>query len=329
MDVITLVAESTTFDAKLGKSFGRPASLGNDSSTTTEESIVTTQELAFDTRPDTGMGTVAELITYPIKGCAGTSTLTAVITPAGLTHDRAFMVVGADGTFRSQRRDPRLSVIRPELDAAGARMTLHAPGIAPAQIEIDPDGPRLDITMFNDPYVGIDQGDAVAGWLGEVMQSPSRLVRVPPDHDRVTTGVNNGTCGFADSGAMLLVSRATLDELNSRLVGRGSAPLPMNRFRPNIVIAGDRGPHTEDLGRRITIGEAELGYQKLCIRCAVTLVEQETGRKAGPEPLRTLATYRRATAGGVAFGSKYSVLRPGRLAVGDDLTVVEWGGSEV
>lgn len=289
---------------------------------------MSTQQLELDTRPETGLGAVAELITYPIKGCAGTAVRSAMITPVGLTHDRAFMVVGADGVFRSQRRDPRLSVIRPALDATGTRMTLHAPDVAPLQIDVDPDGPRLDITMFNDAYVGIDQGDAVAGWISEVMRAPSRLVRVPRDHHRVTTGVNNGTCGFADSGALLLLSLASLEGLNERLVARGEEPLPMNRFRPNIVLAGP-APHTEDLGRRIAVGDAVLGYQKLCIRCAVTLVDQDAGRKAGPEPLRTLADYRRATAGGVAFGSKYSVLRPGRLAVGDELRVTEWGPSEI
>lgn len=286
-----------------------------------------TQELTLDTRPETSMGTVAELITYPIKGCAGTPLRAGVITPAGLTHDRAYMVVGVDGTFRSQRRDPRLAVIRPELDATGARMTLQAPDTAPLQIDVDADGPRLDITMFNDPYVGIDQGDAAAGWISEVMRAPSRLVRVPRDHARVTTGVHDGTCGFADSGALLLLSAASLEGLNERLLARGAEPLPMNRFRPNVVVTG--GAHVEDLGRRLTVGDAVLGYQKLCIRCAVTLVDQDVGRRAGPEPLRTLADYRRATAGGVAFGSKYSVLRPGRLAVGDELRVTDWGPSEV
>lgn len=291
---------------------------------------MTMQRLSLDTRPETGMGTIAELITYPIKGCAGTAVRTGMITPAGLTHDRAFMVVGADGTFRSQRRDPGLSVIRPELDATGARMTLHAPDTASLRIDVDPGGPRLDITMFNNPYVGIDQGDAAAGWLSEVMRAPSRLVRVPRDHARVTTGVHDGTCGFADSGAVLLLSAGSLAGLNERLLARGVEPLPMNRFRPNVVVSG--APHVEDLGRRIAVGGdagAVLGYQKLCIRCAVTLVDQEAGRRAGPEPLRTLADYRRAAAGGVAFGSKYSVLRPGRLAVGDELRVTEWGPSEV
>lgn len=101
----------------------------------------------------------------------------------------------------------------------------------------------------------------------------------------------------------------------------------MSRFRPNIGAGGWDDPHREDQARRLAIGDTELGYAKLAIRCAVTLVDQAAGIKLGPEPIRTLATYRRAPAGGVAFGSKFSVLRPGTLAVGDNIAVTEWSAS--
>ncbi|MCW2934336.1 MAG: molybdenum cofactor sulfurase [Actinomycetia bacterium] len=114
-----------------------------------------------------------------------------------------------------------------------------------------------------------------------------------------------------------------------QLAERGAAPLPVNRFRPNIVAAGWEDPHVEDRARRITAGDAELGYAKLAIRCSVTLVDQEAGTRAGPEPLRTLAGYRRAAAGGVAIGSKLAVLRPGKLSVGDEVNVSAWGESEL
>lgn len=116
----------------------------------------------------------------------------------------------------------------------------------------------------------------------------------------------------------------------------------MNRFRPNIVVdSGPRQgldrdcsdwaavPHAEDRTRRIRIGGTELGYAKLAVRCAVTLVEQEAGARQGPEPLRTLAGYRRATSGGVVFGAKFSVVRPGKLSVGDEVVVREWGVAEL
>ncbi|GAA3794493.1 hypothetical protein GCM10022226_12330 [Sphaerisporangium flaviroseum] len=101
-------------------------------------------------------------------------------------------------------------------------------------------------------------------------------------------------------------------------------PLPMERFRPNIVVDGWDEPHLEDRARVVTVGTGEFGYAKPAIRCAVTMVDQDTGGKTGPEPLRTLAKYRRAAGGGVAFGVKLSVLRPGELAVGNKVIVTSW-----
>jgi uncharacterized protein YcbX len=152
---------------------------------------------------------------------------------------------------------------------------------------------------------------------------------VPPEHDRVTTGQTPGTAGYADGHAVLMASRASLDALNARLAARGCGPLPMNRFRPNLVVDGWDEPHSEDRVRQVTVGDAQLGYAKLAIRCAVTTVDQAEGVKYGPEPLRTLADYRRAAAGGVAFGAKFAVLRPGKLSVGDEVAVSAWADSEL
>ncbi|MFF7788430.1 MOSC N-terminal beta barrel domain-containing protein [Streptomyces sp. NPDC007991] len=287
------------------------------------------------------MARVVELSYYPVKGCAGTSATEALLTPAGLAHDRSFMVVSEEGVYRTQRRDPRLAVIRPAVTADGERLTLSAPGTEDLHLWVDTTGTRRKIDLFGTAYQGIDQGDTAAGWLSEVLRTPSRLVRVPPEHDRVTDGLTPGTSGYADSCALHIVSRSTLDLLNRKVSERGASPLPMNRFRPNIVVDGvdalDGGddldgwdePHTEDRVRHLRIGDAELGYAKLAIRCAVTLVEQQSGTRAGPEPLRTLAGYRRAAEGGVAFGAKFAVLRPGRVSVGDDVVVTSWGESEL
>ncbi|MER6620509.1 MOSC N-terminal beta barrel domain-containing protein [Streptomyces sp. NPDC000931] len=253
------------------------------------------------------MASVAELTYYPVKGCAGTSVREAPLTPAGLAHDRSFMVVGEEGVGRTQRRDPRLASIRPTVSADGGRLTLHAPEFETLELRVD----------------------TAADWFTEVLGVPSRLVRVPPEHDRVTDGRTPGTSAYADSCALHVLSRATLDLLNRKLAERGLPPLPMNRFRPNIVVDGWDEPHTEDRAHRIRVGDTELGYAKLAIRCAVTMVEQDTGAKAGPEPLRTLAGYRRAAEGGVAYGTKYAVLRTGTLSVGDDVHVTSWGDSEL
>ncbi|MER6142368.1 MOSC N-terminal beta barrel domain-containing protein [Streptomyces sparsogenes] len=275
------------------------------------------------------MARVVELISYPIKGCAGVPVAETLLTEAGPAHDRSFMVVTEDGVFRSQRRDPRLALIRPEVGEGGARLTLRAPGVGELSIDVDRKSAAGRVELFGSPYRGIDQGPAVAAWLSEVLGAPSRLVCVPPDHDRVTDGWTPGTSGYADSSPVHLLSVATLDALNERLTAAGDRPLPMDRFRPNIVVSGWDEPHREDRVRRMVVGDAELAYAKLAIRCAVTMVDQRGGAKAGPEPLRTLARYRRAAAGGVAFGTKFSVVRSGKLAVGDEVAVGEWGESDL
>lgn len=271
------------------------------------------------------MAIVTDLKCFPIKGCAGVALSDAVMTRAGLAHDRTFMVVGDDGVFRSQRRSPRLAVIHPSVTAAGDRITLRANGFSAVEVEVDLSGPRRDVTMFGNPYRGIDLGGEAAGWLSEVLGEPVRLVRVPPEHDRVTDGQTSGTSGYADSSAVHLLSRSTLAELNARLVSAGADPVPPTRFRANIVVDGWAEPSTEDRVRRLRVGDCDLGYTKLAIRCVVTTVDQEAGVKTGREPLRTLAGYRRAAQGGVAFGAKFSVLREGKLSVGDALTVDAWG----
>ncbi|PWI14047.1 MOSC domain-containing protein [Streptomyces sp. Act143] len=273
------------------------------------------------------MATVVELTYYPVKGCAGVPASEAAVTPAGLAHDRSFMVVNEEGVFRTQRRDPRLALIRPGIDAAGERLTLRAPDHGEVAVDVDTTGVRRPVDLFGTPYRGIDQGDTAAEWLTAVLGTPSRLVRVPPEHDRVTDGRTPGTAGWADSGALHVLSRSSLDLLNQKIAEHGAQPLAMNRFRPNIVIDGWEVPHTEDRARHLLIGDTGLAYAKPAMRCAVTLVDQERGAKAGHEPIRTLARYRRAAVGTV-FGAKFSVLRPGKVAVGDVVDVTEWGESE-
>ncbi|MHA6629706.1 MOSC domain-containing protein [Pseudonocardia sichuanensis] len=272
---------------------------------------------------------VVGLHTYPIKGCAGTALTTARLTPAGLAHDRSFMVTDERGVFRSQRRDPLLAAIRPEVADDGRVLVLRAAGADALRIPVDVDAPRRPVELFGRPFRGIDQGDAVAGWLSAVLGTASRLVRVPPEHDRVTDGETPGTCGYADSGALLLVSRASLDELNRRITERGAAAVPMERFRPNVVVDGWGDPHVEDGARDVRIGATALAFAKLAIRCAVTLVDQQSGERVGPEPLRTLADYRRVTDAGVAFGAKFSVRRTGDLDVGEAVHVDRWADAPV
>ncbi|MDX2394026.1 MOSC N-terminal beta barrel domain-containing protein [Streptomyces sp. DK15] len=291
------------------------------------------------------MARVMDLICYPVKGCAGTSMNDALLMPAGLAHDRSFMVISEDGIFRTQRRHPRLALIRPTISADGTHLTLESADSTDhhgtVRLDVTTSAPRRDVDLFGTSFQGIDQGDDVAAWLSDVLGTPSRLVRVPPEHDRIADGLTPGPSGYADSSAVHLLSRASLTLLNRRMADRGAPPLSMNRFRPNIVVdSGDSHdhesaidwaavPHAEDRARGITIGSAELGYAKLAVRCAVTLVGPEVGARQGPEPLRTLAGYRRSASGGVVFGTKFSVITPGKLSVGDEVAVKEWGDAEL
>ena len=267
---------------------------------------------------------VVGLTYYPVKGCAGITADEAMVTPAGLAHDRSFMVVSEEGVYRTQRRDPRLALITPAIATDGSRLTLRAPGYEAMRVDVDTSGSRRKVDLFGTPYEGIDQGEEAADWLSSLLRTPSRLVRVPPEHHRVTDGRTPGTSGYADSCALLVLSRASLDLLNRRMAEeRGAPPLPMTRFRPNVVVDGWPTPHTEDHTPRLTLGDTELGFAKLAVRCAVTMVDQETGRRAGPEPIRTLAGYRRAPGGGVVFGAKFAVVRAGKVSVGDGVVAGE------
>ncbi|WP_062441634.1 MOSC domain-containing protein [Herbidospora daliensis] len=260
------------------------------------------------------MPEVAELLCYPVKGCAATSVTRTTLTSTGLEHDRSFMVVSDEGVYRSQRRDPRLAVIRPAVGDGGERLTLEAPDAGTLEVRVDVRGPRRRVDLFGAASWGIDQGEAAARWLSELLGAHSRLVRVPLA----------GAFSYADSSALHALSLSSLRLLNTKL----ATPLPLDRFRPNIVIDGWDEPHTEDRARRVSVGETELLYVKPAIRCAVTMIEQTSGTKAGPEPLRTLAGYRRTARGTIAFGVKFGVLKPGAIAVGDEVRVDVWGEPE-
>ncbi|MGW1430329.1 MOSC domain-containing protein [Streptomyces sp. NPDC001108] len=273
------------------------------------------------------MITVRELVYYPVKGCAGTVVDSAPVLGTGLEHDRTFMVVDAtDGAFRSQRTHPAMAAVRVEVLDGGTALALSAEGAGALRLEVDRDGPRREVSMFDRPLgTAVDQGDAVAEWFSDVLGAGSRLVRVPPGFDRDGWGDTPGKVNFADAHAVLVASTASLDHLNDRIVARGDAePVPMNRFRPNIVLTGDDTPHFEDRVRRMTIGDVELAHSVRAMRCAVPMVDQSTGHRAGPEPIRTLSTYRREPEyrNKVSFGAKNAVVREGTIRVGDAVEVV-------
>ena len=273
------------------------------------------------------MATVSALIRYPVKGCAGTPVPSAVVTASGLAHDRTFMFVTPAGLFRSQRTTPLLAAISAEV--TGDKLVLAAPKaaelVAELAIDLRADGPRRPVRVHKWDGEAVEQDPDAGAWASELLGEPVRLVRQPPDHHRAVDD-RHGPVSFADSTALHGTALSSLDDLNTRILARGAEPVPMARFRPNLVFAGWPAPYTEDTVRELTVGTTELAWVKPDIRCKVTMIDQETGGRAGPEPLRTLAGYRRED-GGVSFGIKLAVRRPGTLAVGDEVRVHTWAGT--
>lgn len=256
---------------------------------------------------------VWSLHVYPIKGCAATEVDELAVRPYGPAHDRDFLIVRPDGRFLTQREFPRMALIEPSLDAlAEGKLRLSAPGQDELAVTVDTAGPERPVALCKWNGTGLDQGDEVAGWLSDFLASEVRLVRFPETVTR-DTSVGAGQVHFADGFPILVTSTSSLDALNAQL----DEPLPMDRFRPNVVIDGWRRPWTEDQVVDLPIGEVRLEIVKPCARCVVTTVDQRTAEK-GREPLRTLGRTRRTDAG-LIFGQNAVVRTPGTIRVADRL----------
>ena len=260
------------------------------------------------------VASVSALVYYPIKGCGGITVEHTDVTMTGPPDDRLFAVVGMDGVTVWQGAVPRLATVRARLGCGGTALMLSAPGVDDLTVDVDPDGPVRSVDVEKWSGAGIDQGDDVATWLSDLLARPVRLVREPARAARAR---------HPDPTALLITSESSLEYLNTRIERRGATPVPMSRFRPNIVITAWPDPHTEDCVHRMTVGTTMIGFGERAIRCAMTTIDQTTGHRRGPEPLRTLADYRREP-DGVSFGLKASVLTPGRIALHDPVTVTDW-----
>ncbi|MBC7895869.1 MAG: MOSC domain-containing protein [Cytophagaceae bacterium] len=259
---------------------------------------------------------VTALIRYPIKSCRGTALTEAPVGARGIVGDREYMIVDADGGFLTQREVPRMALVVPLL-ASGA-LWLSGEGMPDLEVLQDANGAPVRVTVWSDTCMAIDQGAQAAAWLSGFLEHPCRLVYLPAGERRRADQEHAGPddeVGFADGFPFLLTTEASLHALNQRL----ASPLPMNRFRPNIVIDG-RDAFEEDGWSRIRIGDLGFRVVKPCARCAITTVDQLTAA-AGKEPLRTLATFRRVSGKGVMFGQNLLHDGPGVLRVGSSVTL--------
>lgn len=267
------------------------------------------------------MPAVASLHLHPIKSCRGQAVAAATLDAFGLVGDRRFLVVDERGQFLTQRALPRLALVEPAID--GATLTLAAPGANPLCVASSPamGAPRREVTIWRDTVHAADLGDAAADWLTTFLGRPVRLVAMASDFSRPIlkpTARPGDQAAFSDAYPLLVLSEASLAELNGRL----DEPLPMDRFRPNIVVR-DCPPFAEDGWRRIRIGEVVLRAAGPCARCIITTTDQRTLER-GKEPLRTLAQYRRSADGDVNFGQNYiHETRSGVLRAGMAVEVLE------
>lgn len=283
---------------------------------------------------------ILSLHIYPIKSCAAIDLSTSAVDRAGLFGDRRWMIVSAQGQFMTQRQWPAMARIRPALTQT--HLELHAPDMPVLKVPLDGTGLAAEVReviVWRDTVLAREESPEAAAWLSEVLGTQCVLVNIdvhaqrPADsvwvdrwreaHPDLAGGFEGDHCyGFADGFPILVANQASLDDLNRRLVEKGESAVPMNRFRPNIVIQADEWEaFDEDLTAQISIGEVRLAIVKPCTRCPMPNVDQQTGERFD-EPGRTLATYRQLDMG-VVFGQNAIVDAPAgsRLSVGDAVSI--------
>ena len=233
------------------------------------------------------------------------------------------MVVGDDGRFLSQREHHRLALVRVQFGRRSDSCSM-APGLPALEVALRSRvGPTSRVQVWDDECAAVARERMRLRWFTKHLGCSARLVRIASDDARPlgsSTAQPGDHVSFADGFPFLLLSSASLDGLNHRL----SLPVPMDRFRPNIVIDGCE-PHAEDGWRRVRIGEVPFRFAKPCARCVVTTVDQNTGERRR-EPLRTLSTYRTVD-GQVLFGQNLVHEGRGVVRVGDSVDVLEGCGT--
>jgi len=255
---------------------------------------------------------VSALNVYPVKSCRGIALSCAGVAVRGLVAgtgaqavaDREWMIVDGSGRFVTQREHPRLSRIK--VSVSGNALELAAPGCDPLRVPLEPRGGAVrDVVVWDSVVAADDAGEQAAAWLSAFIGETAWLVRFDPSQERRCNpeyvGDSRAHTAFADGYPVLVIGEGSLADLNARLVANGTGALPMNRFRPNVVIAGLE-PYDEDHLDTIAADGVVLKLVKPCTRCQITTTDQETAIR-GAEPLATLGTYRNdPRQNGVAFG---------------------------
>lgn len=262
--------------------------------------------------------TLTDLYLYPVKSLGGLRVPQAQLTTRGLRHDRRWLVVDPRGQFLTQRTHPQMALLHLDYAYNGFIIRhIQRPDLRPLLVpfEAEHKGTQF-VTVWDDmvfAFRGLPEHDE---WLTEALGQPVRLVHMPDAALRDADGGHApGLVSFADAYPHLLIGQASLDDLNQRLPDA----VPMNRFRPNLVVSG-AAPYAEDTWYEFQLGDLTFHGIRPCARCVLTTTDQQTAQR-GPEPLRTLAGYR--TQGNkVMFGMNVVGPAQGLLRVGDAATVI-------
>ena len=265
---------------------------------------------------------ISEINIYPIKSLKGIALDEAAVEDRGLRNDRRWMLVDGDNKFLTQREFPKMSTIQVQI--SDGILSASANGSSPISLSFEPAAGRsASVTIWSSRVKSAMYPDEINGWFSEVLGSECRLVRMPDAAKRTVNPFYavrrfEDTVSFADGYPFMLIGQASLDDLNSKL----ETPVPMNRFRPNFVVA-DSEPFAEDTWKKIRIGDTEFHIVKPCERCVITTVDQASGEK-GKEPLKTLNSYRNKK-GKVLFGQNLiSEKAGGTLQIGAPVEVLEF-----
>jgi uncharacterized protein len=249
---------------------------------------------------------------YPIKSLGGISLSTAKVVGKGLQYDRRWMLVDETGRSMTQRVYPNMALFK--LSLTGKQLIIrYDQNEITVHIDQQQLSNPLNVKIWEDDVIAYEVGPKYSEWFSEKLGISCKLVFFPEENSRPVDpkySVNAEHVSLADAYPFLIIGQSSLDDLNARL----KEPVPINRFRPNFVFEGGQ-PYEEDMWRNFSIGKTWFVGVKLCDRCVLTTVNQDTGER-GVEPLKTLSSYRKWD-NKVYFGKNLVALQDSTVSVGD------------
>ena len=271
---------------------------------------------------------LSELFIYPVKSLRGLAVKSALIDSLGFVGDRRFLVVDENGRQLTQRPLPRMTLIETQLTREDLILSTSNSSAVSVPLRSRGNEPQRAVSVWkSEGLLADDCGDEVANWLTSFLGVTCRLVRIGKQYQRPILDEKRARSGdnvsFADGYPFLVISEASLADLNMRMHAAGEPTVPMNRFRPSLVVAGCSA-FAEDEWSQLIIGNVQFRAGGPCSRCVITTTDQQTGAR-GPEPLRTLASFRRdpAEPSSLNFGQNLiHETKSGELHTGDVITVL-------